>query len=61
MSFELARFNVPNLAVIVAMALVPLIALPMHRHQTGTAKTQPIQVEAAEQAAPANVAYAIFD
>lgn len=61
MPFQLARYNLPNLAAVVAMALVPLIALPMHRHSGVTAKAQPIQIEAAEQETPANVAYAIFD
>ena len=43
MPFELARFNVPNMAAIVAMALLPLIALPMKRHQSATAKAQQIE------------------
>ena len=61
MPFELARFGLPNIAAIVALALLPLIALPMHRHHSATAKAQPVQMEAVEQEAPASVAYAIFD
>jgi hypothetical protein len=61
MPFELARFNVPNMAAIIAMALLPLIALPVHLHQRSTAKAQPVQIQAIEQETPANVAYAIFD
>jgi hypothetical protein len=61
MPFELARLGLPNIAAIVALALVPLIALPMHRHTVSAAKAQPIQMEATEQETPANVAYAIFD
>jgi len=63
MPFELVRFGLPNIAAIVALALVPLIALPMHRHSTKTAmaKAQQIEMQAAEQDTPANVAYAIFD
>ena len=61
MPFELARIGLPNIAAIVALAMVPLLALPMHRHQSSTAKAQPIQMQVAEQEAAANVAYAIFD
>jgi hypothetical protein len=66
MPFELARLNFPNIAAVIAMALTPLIALPMQRHQSNTAKVeqvqvQQIQVQAVEQSAPVNVAYAIFD
>jgi hypothetical protein len=65
MPFELARFGLPNIAAIVALALVPLVALPMHRHTASTAKAYTAKVDqvvqAAEQEIPANVAYAIFD
>ena len=63
MPFELARFGLPNIAAIVALALVPLIALPMHRHtaKAEAAKAHQIEMQAAEQESPANVAYAILD
>lgn len=61
MQFELARLNLPNLAAVVALALAPLIVLPMQRHAVTTAKAQPVETLAAEQATPANVAYAIVD
>ncbi len=62
MPFELARFGLPNIAAIVALALLPLIALPMHRHQTA-AKAQPIPAQQVEHVASAaiNVAYDIAD
>ena len=61
MPFELVRFGLPNIAAIVALALVPLIALPMHRHTASTAKAPQVEMQAAEQETPASVAYAIFD
>ena len=41
MPFELARCGLPNIAAIVALALVPLVALPMHRHHV-SAKAQTV-------------------
>ena len=66
MPFELARFGLPNIAAIVALALVPLVALPMHRHtasaaKADTAKAYQVEMQAAEQETSANVVYAIFD
>ena len=57
MPFELVRCGLPNIAAVVALALVPLVALPMHRHHV-SAKAQTVAIEQVEQNDVAAVSFA---
>lgn len=62
MPFDLARYNVPNIAAIIAMALMPLVALPMLREQGGSAKANALVAEeAVRHAAAATAIHDIAD